>query len=166
MRVKIFPPLYGGDDLKKLISAFFDRRFLKFCLVGVLNTLVGTAVMFGLYNLAHCSYWFSSAMNYVVGSFVSYFLNKYFTFQSRDGGWRQLLRFALNIAVCYVIAYSAAQPFVEWVLKDASVSVRDNVAMLTGMVIFTGLNYLGQRFFAFRASGREKEENGGGDKTS
>ena len=26
------------------------------------------------------------------------------------------------------------------------------VAMLAGMVIFTGLNYLGQRFFAFRGS--------------
>ena len=90
--------------LKNLIAAFFDRRFLKFCLVGVLNTLVGTAVMFGLYNLAQCSYWFSSAMNYVVGSVVSYFLNKHFTFRSSGGGWRQLLRFALNIAVCYLIA--------------------------------------------------------------
>ena len=136
--------------LKNLIAAFFDRRFLKFCLVGVLNTLVGTAVMFGLYNLAQCSYWFSSAMNYVVGSVVSYFLNKHFTFRSSGGGWRQLLRFALNIAVCYLIAYSAAQPFVEWLLKDADVRVRDNLAMLVGMVIFTGLNYLGQRFFAFR----------------
>lgn len=143
------------DALKNLIAAFFDRRFLKFCLVGVLNTLVGTAVMFGLYNLAQCSYWFSSAMNYVVGSVVSYFLNKHFTFRSSGGGWRQLLRFALNIAVCYLIAYSAAQPFVEWLLKDADVRVRDNLAMLVGMVIFTGLNYLGQRFFAFRQAGGE-----------
>ena len=142
--------------LKNLIAAFFDRRFLKFCLVGVLNTLVGTAVMFGLYNLAQCSYWFSSAMNYVVGSVVSYFLNKHFTFRSSGGGWRQLLRFALNIAVCYLIAYSAAQPFVEWLLKDADVRVRDNLAMLVGMVIFTGLNYLGQRFFAFAAGRMQK----------
>ena len=81
---------------------------------------------------------------------VSYFLNKYFTFRSSERGWREILRFALNIAVCYVVAYSAAQPFVAWLLKGATVSVRDNVAMLAGMVIFTALNYLGQRFFAFR----------------
>ena len=136
--------------MKKLIGAFFFFFFLKFCLVGVANTLIGSAVMFGLYNLAHCSYWFSSAMNYVVGSVVSYFLNKYFTFRSAERGWREILRFALNIAVCYVVAYSAAQPFVAWLLKGASVTLRDNVAMLAGMVIFTGLNYLGQRFFAFR----------------
>ena len=28
--------------------------------------------------------------------------------------------------------------------------VRDNVAMLAGMCLFVGFNYLGQRFFAFR----------------
>ena len=33
-----------------------------------------------------------------------------------------------------------------------SVTVRDNVAMLAGMVIYTALNYLGQRFFAFRGA--------------
>ena len=34
---------------------------------------------------------------------------------------------------------------------------RDNVALLAGMVFFTGLNYLGQRFFAFRSP--KTEEN-------
>ncbi|MEG1633393.1 MAG: GtrA family protein [Oscillospiraceae bacterium] len=145
--------------MKKLISAFFDRQFLKFCLVGVANTLFGTAIMFGLYNLAGCSYWLSSAMNYVCGSVLSYFLNKYFTFKSVGGGWRELLRFAANISLCYVIAYSLAKPLVYTLLTGASVSVRDNVSMLVGMVIFTGLNYLGQRFFAFR-----QPENGGKNK--
>ena len=74
--------------MKKIISAFFDRQFLKFCLVGIANTIVGTAVMYGLYNLAGCGYWFSSAMNYVVGSILSYFLNKYFTFKSRGQSWQ------------------------------------------------------------------------------
>ncbi len=29
-----------------------DKKLLKFILVGIVNTLVGTAIMFGLYNLA------------------------------------------------------------------------------------------------------------------
>ncbi len=40
-----------------------QNTVLRFILVGVINTLVGTAIMFGLYNLAHCSYWVSSASN-------------------------------------------------------------------------------------------------------
>lgn len=143
--------------MNKLISAFFDKKFLKFCLVGAANTLVGAGVMFLLYNVAYCSYTFSSAMNYVVGSILSYFLNKRFTFEVKEYSAKQVLRFALNIAVCYAVAYGLAKPFAVWMLEDASVKVQDNVAMLVGMVVFTGLNYLGQRFFAFA---KKSPENG------
>lgn len=152
------PAFWRYFHLKKLISAFFDKRFLKFCLVGVVNTLIGSGVMFGLYNLAGCSYWFSSAMNYVAGGVVSFFLNKSFTFKVKSGGIKQVLRFVLSVAVCYLIAYSAAKPLMYSLLSEASVTVRDNVAMLTGMVIYTGLNYLGQRFFAFRQPEDENSE--------
>ena len=47
----------------KQLKNLFDEKLLKFILVGVVNTLVGMAIMFGLYNLAHCSYWVSSAAN-------------------------------------------------------------------------------------------------------
>lgn len=147
--------------MKKIISAFFDKQFLKFCAVGLVNTLVGTAVMYGLYNLAHCGYWFSSAMNYVVGSIVSYFLNKYFTFKSRERSWSEIARFIINIAICYLIAYGLAKPLARLIFADLSQTANDNIAMLAGMVIFTGLNYIGQRFFTFKkpagdGAGRDK----------
>ena len=133
----------------KRLRALFDAKLWKFLLVGVINTLVGTAIMFGLYNIAGRSYWVASAANY--------FLNKYFTFRSRERSVGQVVRFAANIAVCYLIAYGAAKPLCLRLLANASVSTRDNVAMLAGMVFFTGLNYLGQRFFAFRSP--KTEEN-------
>ena len=135
----------------KRLHALFDAKLWKFLLVGVINTLVGTAIMFGLYNIAGCSYWVASAANYVLTSILSFFLNKYFTFRSRERSVGQVVRFAANIAVCYLIAYGAAKPLCLRLLANASVSTRDNVAMLAGMVFFTGLNYLGQRFFAFRS---------------
>jgi len=136
--------------MKKFLSAFFDRRFLRFCLVGALNTLVGAGIMFGLYNLAGVPYWPSTAANYILTSILSFFLNKHYTFRASGNGWQQALRFTANIAVCYVIAYAVAKPLVRTILEGASASLRDNVAMLTGMVLFTALNYLGQRFFAFK----------------
>jgi hypothetical protein len=45
-------------------------------------------------------------------------------------GWQNRLRFGF---------YPARQK-----------SVQDNVAMFVGMALFTLLNYIGQRFFAFR----------------
>ena len=134
------------EKLKKL----FDEKLLKFILVGVVNTLVGMAIMFGLYNLAHCSYWVSSAANYILTSILSYFLNKYFTFQNRERSVGQVVRFVVNIAVCYGLAYGIAKPLCLQLLANASTTVWDNVSMLVGMCLFTGLNYLGQRLFAFR----------------
>ncbi len=135
--------------LKKLL----DKTFWKFILVGVANTLLGTAVMFLCYNLLHLGYWFSSAANYVVGSILSYFLNKYFTFQSREKGIRVVARFVVNITLCYLLSYGVAKPLAARVLSGAGKSVQENGAMLVGMCLFVGLNYLGQRFFAFPSGG-------------
>ena len=142
--------------LKKLV----DRTFWKFILVGVVNTLFGTAVMFLCYNLLHLGYWISSGANYVLGSILSYFLNKYFTFQNREKGFGVVLRFTLNILVCYLLAYGIAKPAVAWALSGMSKSVQENGAILVGMCLFVGFNYLGQRFFAFR---EKKDENQPGD---
>lgn len=132
------------------MSRFFDHKLLKFLLVGVVNTLVGAAIMFGLYNFAHCSYWISSGVNYLLTSILSFFLNKYFTFQNTDSGWKQAARFALNILVCYLLAYGIAKPLCLRLLAGTAATLRDNLSMFIGMCLFTGFNYIGQRYFAFR----------------
>ena len=122
----------------------------RFLLVGVINTLVGAGTMFILYNVFHCSDWVSSVANYLVGGVVSFFLNKYFTFRQRGWSWGQAAKFAVNVAVCYLIAYGLAKPLAAALLPVKSVSLRDNAAMLSGMCLYTILNYLGQRFYAFK----------------
>lgn len=143
--------------MKNLLSKFLDKTFLRFIIVGVINTLFGTAIMFVFYNVFGLSYWLSSASNYFFGSILSYFLNKYFTFQYKKRDWKVVGRFVLNISVCYLIAYGAAKPLVRALLSGASSTIQENVAMLCGMCLFVALNYLGQRFFAFKS-----EENNDG----
>ena len=148
-----------------------NNSLVRFILVGAVNTLVGTGTMFLLYNCipwsvpegSNLPYWVSTAANYVVGSIVSFFLNKHFTFRNREKGsgvvirfvvnisvWGEVWRFTVNILLCYGIAYGVARPLVRWALTGAAQTVQDNVAMLAGMVLFVFLNYFGQRFFAFR----------------
>ena len=136
--------------MKKKNLALFDEKLWKFLLVGVPNTLGRNGLMFLLYNLGGLSYWPATAISYALASVMSYFLNRYFTFKYTQGGWQVVLRFALNIAVCYGLAYGIAKPLIRLVLSGAAEKVRDNVAMLAGMCLFVGFNYLGQRFFAFR----------------
>lgn len=138
----------------------FDIMTLKFILVGIVNTLVGTGVMFLLYNVFHTGYWIASASNYIVGSVVSYFLNKYFTFQNKEKSVRMVILFILNISICYLLAYGLAKPCAMALLSGVSQGIQENVAMLIGTGLFIILNYFGQRFLVFK----KKEAGSSADK--
>ena len=81
---------------------------------------------------------------------MSYFLNKNFTFGYGKTDIRSVARFVITIIVCYLLAYGIAKPTMASLLSEYSVSIQENVSMLLGMVLFMVLNYLGQRFFAFK----------------
>ena len=137
--------------LKDKLKLFTDKTFLKFVMVGVVNTIVGTSIMFIFYNVFHLSYWVSSASNYFFGSICSYLLNKHFTFQYHEKGFKSLIRFTINILVCYLLAYGIAKPFIRWIFSGFNDTIQDNISMALGMCLFVVFNYLGQRFFAFKA---------------
>lgn len=145
--------------MRDRLRALLDPTLFRFLLVGVLNTAVGYGVMFGLYNLAglhrwgDTGYWLSSAANYVVGSVVSFFLNKHFTFRNREKGGAVVARFALNITLCWAVAYGLARPATAWLLSGTgwSPQLQGNLSMLAGSGLFVILNYFGQRFFAFKS---------------
>lgn len=141
----------------KMTNKIIDMATIKFLMVGVINTLVGTGVMFLLYNVFSASYWVSSAANYIVGSVVSYFLNKYFTFQNKEKSMVQVLRFVVNISICYLIAYGGAKPLVRYLLSSSNEKIQDNISMLIGMGLFVVLNYFGQRFIVFKDN-KNKDE--------
>jgi len=135
-----------------IIKKFLGAQSSRFVIVGVANTIIGTSVMFIAYNLFGLGYWMSSALNYIVGSIFSYFANKYFTFKSEKKSWNEIVRFVVNIVVCYVIAYGVAKPLMDVLLGQLgwSVSIMDQISMVMGMCIFIVINFCGQKFFVFK----------------
>ncbi|MBO4363314.1 MAG: GtrA family protein [Clostridia bacterium] len=154
--------------IKKILEkTILDKTFWKFVLVGVLNTIVGLGVNYLVLWLLgmnpsvsdNTAYWIASAANYVIGSILSFFLNKYFTFKSNAKSAAEVFRFILNIVVCWIIAYGTAKPFIGWLFTKQWVWPWQNVEMpkavgyiatLLGAGLFVILNYFGQRFFAFK----------------
>ena len=136
----------------------FFRELFSFLIIGVSNTLISAVGMFLLYNLAGFGYWGSSSFMYFTTSIYSFFMNRKFTFQNEGNVWAAAIRFFVNIGICYFIAYTLAPYVLDIIIGLVAVKVsaelRDQIAMLIGMVLFTGLNYLGQKLFVFR----KKEE--------
>ena len=139
------------------IKQFFDIKFWKFILVGILNTVVGMGLQFLFFNLCGWNEWVSSLIGYILGSILSYFLNKYFTFKNKDKGWKPIVKFALNIAICYGLAYGIAIPLINmlctansWTMFGWSVEkFAGNFSMIVGACLFVAFNYIGSNSYEF-----------------
>lgn len=130
--------------MKKLFE-----QALHFGIVGVINTIMGFVLVMTFFNILHWDYWIASATSYVIGSIFSYFANKKFTFQAEQGNRAYVVKFAVNIAVCYLIAYGTARPLVRLVLTQASQELVENVAIILATGVFIVLNFFGQKFLVF-----------------
>lgn len=133
------------------MSKLIDSSIPKFLLVGVGNTLLSAVLMFVLEPLG---YWPSTAIAYVAGAVMSFFLNRKFTFKSEEDFVKSVVKFAVNVAVCYLLAYSIAQPLGRIILGALGVEGiwLERLTKIGGMGLYTILNYFGQRFFAFKKS--------------
>lgn len=144
--------------IQKFKYLFLQRSMLIFLLIGGMNTLLNWALMLLLDGILPLSddprFWVSSAIGYTVTSAISFVLNRKFSFASKNSIRHDLPRFVLVIAACYLIANYAARPLVGWALSWDAFSrfsaYFNQVAMIFGNVVFTILNYFGQRFFAFK----------------
>ena len=131
------------------MARLIDSSIPKFLLVGVGNTLLSMFLMFLLEGLG---YWPSTAIAYVAGAVMSFFLNRRFTFHSQEKLGRSAVKFAVNVAVCYVAGYGLAKVLVPIPQEPNAVPVIwfERLSKLVGMGLYTVFNYFGQRFFAFR----------------
>lgn len=146
--------------IKELYKQYKDfiLEVIHFGIVGVANTLMGLAIMAVLYNLIHMNYYLSSGISYFIGSVFSYHANGKLTFKVENKDKWLPWRFAVNIIVCYLVAFNMARPLVRYVLSSQSEMIVDNAAMLLGTCIFIVMNFFGQKLFVFRKTGHKSEE--------
>lgn len=136
------------------VTEIFDYKLLKFLLVGIVNTLFGAGLMFLLYNIFNCTYWMSSICNYIFGGILSFFLNKYFTFKSSKKSLKEVILFIATLILCYLIAYVFAKWAIYHIFVAQTEKIKGNIAMLCGMCIYTGLNYIFQRLIVFNTNSK------------
>ncbi len=137
---------------QKLFSFFWDKSLLMFLIIGGLNTVVSMAGSQLLYGAL--GYWGSTALMFTVCSIFSFIFNRKYSFQSKAPLGQSAVRFAVVIAVCYLISFGLSDILVPGFLMRFFPAVpaewRGRIAMLAAQAIFTCCNYLGQRLWAFK----------------
>lgn len=132
------------------------RQFMRYIVVGVLNTLVTLAVIFLCKSLLDVNIWVSNALGYVAGVLNSFVWNKLWVFQSGSKAYRsEALRFMIGFLMCYALQF-----VVTWLLNSMlggleidlwfTVISGYGVATLIGMVVYTLGNFVYNRAVTFK----------------
>lgn len=122
------------------------NQLSRFLLVGVFNTALGYAVIFGCMYLAGLSPELSNAAGYMVGLLVSYFLNRYFTFRSAQRRSTEFARFVL----VFLTAYTGN--LVVLVVLVRILTVHAGFSQVIAGVIYIGTAYMLNKHYVFRSS--------------
>ena len=162
------------NAVKDFFKKFIDKKTLKFLVVGIANTAVGMGIMLLLSFIFNrtvpefaarlvftlgttnytASYIISSAVNYIAGGILSYFLNKYWSFGNKEKSKAIVAKFIVTVLLSYAAAYLCAKPLMELALEKSDIAGKwkEFIALIAGAGLYTVLNYFGQRFFAFAES--------------
>jgi putative flippase GtrA len=135
------------------------HSFIRFILVGLINTCVGLGMMYLLLDGAHLGYWISSFIGNSIGAVVSYFLNRRFTFRSHSSILKSGFRFVLAILGCYFISYKVSRALSIFLLGQFAITGHwlDDVALLIGSGLYTISNYFAQKKFVFPQQSAESK---------
>ncbi|KAA1186826.1 GtrA family protein [Paenibacillus sp. B2(2019)] len=142
------------EKTQEVCMKLTNNKLIRFLIVGVFNTILGAITMFLLYNYFGFGYWSSSALSYLFGGVISYFLNKTFTFKYGNFDYKSFFQFFLVSSVSYLVGFLISKRLMLEIINllslKFSVETNEQLAMLFGMGLYTILNYLGQRLLVFR----------------
>lgn len=83
-----------------------SKEFIKYCLVGVVNTTVGFLTAFIALNILHFNYYVATALSYITGVICSFILNKKYTFKDNDKNvFLQFAKMNMIFIPIYILAY-------------------------------------------------------------
>jgi putative flippase GtrA len=129
------------------------KQFIKFSLVGLLNTGIHYAMFLFLYRSCGINYLFASAVGYSCGLLNSFILNKNWTFKTinvrRDV---EFIKFILVNIVALAINIIALKFFVE------AIKIIPEISQVLAIVSSFIVNFLGNKYWTFRSHNKFPEE--------
>ncbi len=125
----------------RLVTDLLKQRFVRFCLIGGVATLIHSAIFF-LILRAGGSQLLANCIGYGVASIWSYALNAGWTFSARLS-WRGFVRFQMANAIVLIWSVVAA-------LIGEAMAFQPIWTLALTVLIGPVLNYFGHRHFTFR----------------
>lgn len=123
----------------------YIKQFVKFGMVGALNTVVDYALFASLTMVFHWFYLVANAVSFSIAVTNSYVLNRRWTFRSDNPNWRGE---AVKFFIVNIIGLGMSEALLFVFVEHFSSHTLFAKALAIVVVLFW--NFLGTRFWAFR----------------
>lgn len=124
------------------------NQFSRFLLVGVANTALGFAVIFGCMYLAGMSPGASNVIGYSVGLVVSYRLNKSFTFRKDSMHRGEFTKFLA------VFAFAYGLNFLTLLVLIHGLEIHPGLSQVLAGAVYVAVSYRMNKYFVFKTVAR------------
>lgn len=120
-----------------------DKRFIKFIIVGIINTIVG----YGTYSLLitlKINYIIANTISTIIGISCSYLLNKKITFNDIKTTKETPIKFISVYALSYILGTISLTVLVK------KCNVNEYIAGFINLFITTFISWFGHKYFSFK----------------
>lgn len=125
------------------MKKFFSYRFVKFVLVGMINTIVGYGT-YSLFIFIGMHYLVANVLATIIGIACSFVLNKKITFKESKIDRHMPFRFVLVYLISFVIGT------INLILLVSFCNINEYVAGLINLVVTTLISWFGHKYYSFR----------------
>ena len=165
--------------MKKVLGRLFDKTFLIYVLLGIVNYFCCSAIMLFFRHVLHVSENACLYISFFLQTFNSFVLNRYVTFRGIPISRYWQLKFVISVGTCVIVARVLLKkllqkmillPFfsaiADWLyrllqrtvgLQLNSEQFRSDLILLACTFTYCVMNYVGQRYFVFKPLKQDTE---------
>ena len=130
------------EQKKNNIETFI--QFIKFNIIGVVNTVITYLIFGGIYCLTN-SKLLGLLGDYSFGILFSFFANRYFTFGLYD---KKFVKQMVKMVITYIVIFFINLGILS--LLTNTCMLNTYISQFIALLLITFLSFLNQRFFVFR----------------
>lgn len=118
-------------------------QFIKFCIVGISNTAIGLGTYY-LFLWMGFHYIIANVLSWIISVFNAFYWNNKYVFDSKSSWIKSLYKTYVSYGVSFILGVVLIYVLVEWI------KISEIIAPLVILIITIPLNFLMNKFWAFR----------------
>ncbi|MCI9141387.1 MAG: GtrA family protein [Lachnospiraceae bacterium] len=131
-------------------------QFIKFGMVGIVNTVLSYLITNGSYYILHLHEQISNLISFLITVLISYLLNSRFVFRQEEGQHQPWYRALAKVYASYALTELVLMGILLFV-QERLLGIPHYIATFVNLCVTVPLNFILNKFWAYRKRDNRKD---------